>query len=187
MSTFRIASRYAKSLLELSIEKGVQEQVHNDMNRLISLEQSNKEFSTLINSPILSDDKKLSVLKALFSNKTSALTLSFFDLVGHKGRAAFLPAMAREFHKQYNQHLGIQTAEFTSTIQLDDELRASISDIVREISGKEKVELIEKIDPNLIGGFVLRVNDKQLDESIKSKLQKLKLDFTQNLYEKKYY
>jgi F-type H+-transporting ATPase subunit delta len=73
-----------------------------------------------------------------------------------------------------------------STIQLDEELRNSFKDIVKEVSGKNKVTLVEKINPNLIGGFVLRIGDKQLDESIKSKLQQLRLDFTQNLYEKKY-
>jgi F-type H+-transporting ATPase subunit delta len=112
--------------------------------------------------------------------------LKFFDLVVEKGRTEFLPEMAIAFLRLYNDHLGIQTAEVVSTIQLDDELRNSFKGIVKEVSGKNEVNLIEKIDPNLIGGFVLKVGDKQLDESIKSKLQQLRLDLTQNLYEKKY-
>lgn len=187
MSTFRVASRYAKSILELSVEKGILEQVHTDMNRLIALENSNDEFADVLKSPVISSDEKFLVLKALFQKQANELTISFFELVCEKGRASYLPAIAKEYHKQYNQHLGIQTAELTSTIKLDAQTLDSLSDVVKEISGKNKVELIEKIDPNLIGGFILRVEDKQIDESIKSKLQQLKLDFTRNLYEKKYY
>ncbi|MEX2513860.1 MAG: ATP synthase F1 subunit delta [Cyclobacteriaceae bacterium] len=186
MSSYRVASRYAKSLLELSIEKGILEQVQEDMERLIALDKSSKEFSVLMKSPIVSSNKKLRILKSLFEDKVSSLTLTFFGLVSKKGRESMLVAMAREFHKQYNEYLGIQRAEITATIHLDENLRSSFKSIVKEISGKDKVELIESIDPNLIGGFVLRVEDRQLDESIKSKLQKLRLDFTQNLYEKKY-
>ncbi|MEX0882398.1 MAG: ATP synthase F1 subunit delta [Cyclobacteriaceae bacterium] len=186
MSSFRVASRYAKSLLELSIEKGILEKVKEDMDRVIALDNSSNEFSVLVKSPIVNSDKKLRILKSLFKEKVSSLTLTFFELVSKKGRESHLVAMAREFHKQYNDYLGIQRAEITSTIHLDENLRNSFKSIVNEISGKDKVELIENIDPNLIGGFVLRVEDRQLDESIKSKLQKLRLDFTQNLYEKKY-
>lgn len=186
MSTFRVASRYAKSILELSVEKGILEQVHKDMNKLISLANSSNEFSDVLKSPVISSDEKLKVLKSLFQKEANVLTISFFELVCKKGRASVLPAMAKEYHKQYNLHLGIQSAELTSTVKLDAQTLDALSDVVKEISGKQKVELIEKIDPNLIGGFILRVEDRQIDESIKSKLQQLKLDFTRNLYEKKY-
>ncbi|WP_339923100.1 ATP synthase F1 subunit delta [uncultured Cyclobacterium sp.] len=187
MSAYRVASRYAKSLLELAVEKNELEQVHVDMTTVLSLSTEDSSFSDMVKSPVISSEKKISTLKLLAGKKASALTIKFFELVGEKGRTAFLPEMATAFFRLYNEHLGIQTAEVVSTIQLDDELRNSFKDIVKEVSGKDKVKLIEKINPNLIGGFVLRIGDKQLDESIKSKLQQLRLDFTQNLYEKKYY
>jgi F-type H+-transporting ATPase subunit delta len=187
MSAYRVASRYAKSLLELAVERNILEQVHSDMSNVLSLTKGDSSFLDMIKSPVIGSEKKLNILKLLAGKNASALTIKFFELVGEKGRAEFLPEMANAFFRLYNEHLGIQTAEVVSTIQLDDELRNSFKKIVKEVSGKDKVILIEKINPNLIGGFVLRIGDKQLDESIKSKLQQLRLDFTQNLYEKKYY
>lgn len=186
MSEFRVASRYAKSLLDLAVEKGILDAVHADMNRFLEIEQISPDFVSLIKSPIVGSSKKLSVINALFGTKTSELTRSFFKLVSQKGRESFLPSIAREFHKQYNLHQGIQLAEVTTTFPIDDALRTEFKNIVKEITGKEKVELKEKINENLIGGFVLKVDDKQLDESISSHLRRLKLDFTQNLYEKKF-
>lgn len=187
MSELRVASRYAKSLFELAVERDILDAVHADMNMLLEVEHVSFQFASLIKSPIVGSDKKLSVINALFGTKTSELTSSFFKLVSEKGRESYLPSIAREFHKQYNQHKGIQQAEVTTTFPLDDVLRAEFKSIVKEISGKDKVELREKINEKLIGGYILKIDDRQLDESISGQLRKLKLEFTENLYEKKYY
>ena len=186
MSVIRVASRYAKSLLELSVEKGALEAVHQDMNRLLDLAASNREFKVMLESPVINAEKKLKVLNALFVTNVSPITLSFFNILIQKGRERALLAIAKEFHQQYNVHNGIQPAEVVTTFPIDEELRKSFVEIVREISGKGKVELKEKIDVELIGGFVLTVGDRQIDESIENKLKQLRLKFTQNLYEKKY-
>ncbi|SEJ31827.1 ATP synthase F1 subcomplex delta subunit [Cyclobacterium xiamenense] len=186
MSAYRVASRYAKSLLELAVETNVLESVHEDMKGVLNTTGQSPELVDLIKSPVITSDQKMTVIRALFGKNVAPLTLKFFELVSKKGRESLLPEMARGFHRLYNQHMGIQTAEVVATIQLDQALRDSFIAIVKEYSGKDRVELIEKIDPNLIGGFVLNIEDRQLDESIKSKLQQLRLGFTQNLYEKKY-
>jgi F-type H+-transporting ATPase subunit delta len=186
MSEFRVASRYAKSLLELAVEKGILDQVHQDMVGLSQLALSNSEFAAMLKSPVIGSDKKLAVLEKILSGGASELTLTFVRLVSQKGREPFIPAMAEEFHRQYNIQQGIQTAEVITTFPLDAALRRQFEQIVKDVSGKKNVELLEKVDSKLIGGFVLKIGDRQYDESINSKLRKLKLDFTQNLYEKKY-
>lgn len=80
--------------------------------------------------------------------------------------------------------MGIQVAEVTTTLPLTEELRKSFVEIVKEISGLDKVELIEKIDQSLIGGFVLKVNDKLLDDSLSGKLRNLRLKFAQRYFVK---
>ncbi|MFO7823248.1 MAG: ATP synthase F1 subunit delta [Cyclobacterium sp.] len=186
MSAYRVASRYAKALLELAVENDELEHVHGDMLSMLQYTEQNPDFLNAIQSPVISSEQKLKVIKALAGKQASPLSLKFFDLISKKGRESILPEMANGFHRLYNEHHGIQKADIVATIQLDDALRQSFKDIVMEVSGKDKVELIEKIDPKLIGGFILRIEDRQLDESIKSKLQQLRLGFTQNLYEKKY-
>lgn len=186
MSVIRVASRYTKSLLDLAVEQGQLEAVHQDMIRLLDLAESNREFKVMLKSPVISADKKLKVLNALFADAKSSLTKSFFAVVAQKGREGVLLDIAKEFHRQYNLYNHIQEAEVVTTYALDEEMRATFVNLVKEVSGKEKVELKEKTDPELIGGFVLTVGDKQIDESLSSKLNHLKLQFTQNLYEKKY-
>jgi len=185
MSIYRIASRYAKSILDLSLEKDLLEQVLLDMNRLEEISRSNTEFSSVIKSPVIPSEKKLKVLKALFPTG-NALTLTFFEILTRKGREGYLLEIAKEFQNQYNEFKNIQVAEVTTTYPLDDEQRNKFKKIVREISNKELVDLKEKIDGEIIGGFVLKVGDRQLDESIKSKLKSLQLMFSRNLYEKQF-
>jgi F-type H+-transporting ATPase subunit delta len=186
MSEFRVSSRYAKSLLELSIEKNVLEPVQKDMLLLSSVIASNSDFAQVLKSPIIKSDKKSKVLKAIFGGKSQEMTLAFYDILARKNRADLLIDIAREFQKQYNQYKGIQVAEVTTTFPLTDDLRKQFTASVKEISGKEHVQLVEKVDANIIGGFILKINDRQLDQSLSSKLRNLRLQFSQNHFEKKY-
>ncbi len=186
MSVIRVASRYAKALLELALEKGNLETVHKDMQLLLRLEKSNPDLAAVLKSPIVSSDKKLRIMKALFANNSSEVTLDFFELIADKDRSDMLMDIVREFQRQYNQHQGIQVAELTTTVKIGDELRAEFVRMTKKISGLQKVEIIEKINPDIIGGFILKVNDWQLDESLNGKLNSLRLEFSKNLYEKQY-
>jgi F-type H+-transporting ATPase subunit delta len=94
--------------------------------------------------------------------------------------------VAKEFIVQYNLYRSIQVAEVVTTTALTEAQRAQVVALVKQISGLKEVQLQEKINPSLIGGFVLNVNDRQLDESISSKLNALRVQFTQNHYEKQF-
>ncbi|MDR7128943.1 F-type H+-transporting ATPase subunit delta [Algoriphagus sp. 4150] len=185
MSNQRVASRYAKSIMELSLEKGRLEEVHTDFQRLTALAASNNELALVLRNPVVTSDKKLNILKALFAKGADALTMTFFEIVSRKNREEILLDVAREFENQYNLHKSIQVAEVTTTFPIDDTLRSEFAEVVKEISGKKSVQLVEKINPDLIGGYILTVNDRQIDESLSSKLRQLKTQFTQNHYESK--
>lgn len=186
MSEIKVASRYAKALLELAVEKGQLEEVMTDVRLLISLASENRELVLMLNSPIVNTDKKFNVLKQLFSKTANKITLSFFELVTRKNRANVLVSTALEFQKQYNLYNGIQVAEITTTIALDEDIKKKVVEIVKEISGLSKVELVEKIEADIIGGFILKVNDKRLDDSISNKLRTLKLEFAKRYFVKLY-
>jgi F-type H+-transporting ATPase subunit delta len=185
MSNHRVASRYAKSILELALEKGVLEEVHADFEKLSAIAKSNSDLGFALKNPVLTSDKKLKVLKALFAEGAQTLTLTFFEIVSRKNREAILLDVAKEFEAQYNLHKSIQVAYLTTTFPIDDAMRSEFERIVKEISGLKTVQLVEKVDPNLIGGFILKVNDRQLDESLSSKLRILKMEFQENHYESK--
>lgn len=186
MSEFRVASRYAKSLLELADEKGVLEEVHNDMQSFANLCKENREFVLMLKNPIIKHDKKRTILEKVFKGKVNDLTMAIFDIITRKNREAVLPGIAREFHHQYNVKKGIEVASVTTAVTLDEGLKSELIDLVKKISGKEKVELKEIVDKDIIGGYVLKVGDRQIDDSIKSKLKALELKFSQNPFIKEF-
>ncbi|MEP4377343.1 MAG: FoF1 ATP synthase subunit delta, partial [Algoriphagus sp.] len=115
MSNQRVASRYAKSIMELSLEKGRLEEVHTDFLRLTALAESNHELKLVLRNPIVNSDKKLNVLKALFAKGSDPLTMTFFEIISQKNREEILLDVAKEFENQYNLHMSIQVAEVTTT------------------------------------------------------------------------
>jgi len=108
------------------------------------------------------------------------------DILTRKNREPLLLPIAKEFHNAYNEYKGISKAFITTTIPIDKGLRTEIEKIVKKLSDKKVVELDEKVDKSLIGGFILNVGDRQIDASIKSKLEKLKLGFSENPYIKEF-
>lgn len=185
MSEHRIASRYAKSLLELADEKGVLEDVNKDMQMFSALAAENRDLVLMLKSPVVAHAKKLAVLNKVFEGKVNELTLAIFQILTRKHREQYLPLIALEFHHQYNVRRGIEEATVTTTFALDADLRKEFENIVKSISGKE-VELTEKVDKSLIGGFILKIGDRQIDDSLSSKLSALKLKFSQNPYVKEF-
>lgn len=185
MSEFRVSTRYAKSLLELANEKGVLEEVLSDMKQLAATASANRDFALSLKSPIINFDRKLKVLNAIFEKSANAMTMAFYGIVTRKNRADLLVDIAREFQVQYNVFKGIQVADLTTTFPITEELRSGFIGLVKEMSGLEQVKLVEKIEAELIGGFILKVNDRQLDESLSSKLKALRLEFSHNHYESK--
>lgn len=174
-----VANRYAKSLLQLAAEKGQLEKVFADMQFVQSVYNSNKDFVTFLNSPIIKTDKKLAVLKGVFSGNISEMTLNFFTILANKRRESYMGNIAKAFIAQYKEHKNITTAIITSAVGIDANVRTKVLELVKKsVSGE--VELIEKTDKDLIGGFVLRIGDKQVDASISRKLNNLRKSFSEN-------
>lgn len=176
MSITRIAIRYAKPLLELAEEQKVLEVVREDLANFSEICNSNRDFVMMLKSPIIAHTKKAAILREIFGKKVNELTSRFFDIVTSKQREKFLPDIAREFVTLYNQKMGYQEATVTTTFTIDESTRKAFEELVADISGK-KPQLREKLDPNLVGGYILQLGDRQIDESISGQLRDLKLKF----------
>ncbi len=181
MSEITIASRYAKSLIELSSEKSSLDAVYADMQLINDAFANSRELVLAMQSPIIKSDKKLSILSAIFKGKINNLTFSFFELLGKKNRAANLYDIAKAFLDQYKVLKGIQKAQVFTATKIDDKLRQQFMKLVEEKTGK-KAEIEEFVKEELIGGYILRIGDLQYDASVQSKLQKIKKTFTENQY-----
>ncbi|MBL4624790.1 MAG: ATP synthase F1 subunit delta [Flavobacteriales bacterium] len=179
MTGSRAAGRYAKSLLSLAIEQNVLEDVNKDMNFVASTCKSSNELQLLLKSPIVKTEKKLSILKALFSSNTGKLVSSFIGLITKKKREAMVMDIAVSFNEQYNTYKKITSAKVSTAIALDKDLKSKIMAIVKKASEGD-VLIEEEVNKDLIGGFIIKIGDQQVDSSIHSKLQKLKREFSTN-------
>jgi F-type H+-transporting ATPase subunit delta len=164
----------------------VLDQVHDDMLLFSRTVDENRGFELMLKNPIIKHDKKRDILEALFKNKVNPLTMAILDIITKKNREPLLPAIAREFHNAYNRHKGISKATITTAVPLDPKLRAEFETIVKQISSTKQVELIEKIDSSMIGGFILHTGDRQIDASIKNRLNAMKVQFSKNPYVKEF-
>lgn len=178
MSDYRVSSRYAKSLVELSHAQKSLDTVFQDILLFIETADSNRELKVLLKNPVIRHLDKRSILEKLFKSRVSEVTMSFFDIICRKNRESLLYSIAKEFIRQYNEFKGIQTARVTTAIKLNKELLNEFEEIVLEISGKKSVNLEEVIEPDLIGGFILSLGDRQIDDSISGKLNKIRRQLT---------
>lgn len=176
MKGTRAASRYAKALLELAIEQNSVDAVLTDMKYVASVAEASQEFGLLVQSPIVNADKKIAIFQQLFGS-FQKLSLSFIELITKKGREADLVGIAISFEDQVNQYKGITPLTIISAVALTDDTKAKILAKVKDLA-PGKVEITEKIDASLIGGFIVRADDKQIDASVANQLNNLKQRLT---------
>lgn len=172
MSNQRIAYRYAKALIELSEDQKALDKVHSDLTLFTSVCDQNRDFRNMLNNPVVTHDKKSKILKAIFEKKVHKITNTFIDIITRKNRERILEATALEFNHLYNKRKGIDEASVVTTFPLDSKLRAEFMKVVKNINGNEAV-LKEKVDQEIIGGYILKIEDRQIDESVRSKLKEI--------------
>lgn len=178
----RLANRYAQSLIDLSTERGELESVYADMKYVQAVCKASKEFVNLLNSPIINDHQKNSIITAITNGKISELTTLFISLLVKKKRESDLPEIAYAFVDQYNVIKNIQIVKLTTAVAISDELKLSIESKVKTEIGMSSVELEAAVDDKLIGGFVLEFNNNLIDASILRDLKDIKKQFAVNLF-----
>jgi F-type H+-transporting ATPase subunit delta len=180
MSEIKVASRYAKSLLDLALEQNALEEIKSDAQFFVDTLKTNTVLQAVLKNPIIPLGKKNAITKEIFAAKVNKTTAAFLKIVIDKGRAAILYTIAKEFLNQYNVFKKIFKAQVISATPLTQDSINKIIAVVKD-AVKGDVVLTTLVDPNLIGGFILTVGDKQFDASIASSLAKLKKEFAQGI------
>ena len=186
MSAIKLASRYAKSLLDLSIEKGKLEEVYSDVKTLKSVLGGSREFGLLLKSPIIHADKKIKIIETILAGKVSDLTLSFIRILVKKHRELYLNDVTLSFVSQYNAHKNITPVKIKSAVPLDEQTLNNLLEKVKREAGLENIELNTEVDESLIGGFVLQYEDKLFDASASKAIDLMKKELNINEFVKKY-
>jgi F-type H+-transporting ATPase subunit delta len=184
MVTSKITNRYAKSLLDLAMEKNQLNDCYNDLINVEKVCSESSDFTMMLKSPIVNTSKKLTILNSIFKKRISKLTFSFIEIITKKKREPLLYAISKNFLELYKEHHKIISASVTTTIPLDKDLRNKIVSFLKN-SSCSKVELDEKINEDILGGAIIKTGDFQLDNSVKKQLNELKNTYSKNLFNKK--
>lgn len=185
MAETKVGRRYAQSLMDLAIENKISGKINDDMLLIADTCAKNRELSLLLKNPIIHTDKKDAILKAIFGGKVDSITSSFMQIVTRKGRESNLQEIAVAYTTLFKTLAGIKTAYVTTAFPMDETLRSQVMQLVKNAKG-ENAELVEKVNKEIIGGFILKIGDIQYDASIAKKLKMLKGDFDDNLYVKEF-
>ncbi len=182
MQNPRLAYRYAKSLMDLAQEQNNLEPVVQDMQLLHATVESSPELAQLLRSPIVKADKKNAILQAIFGNRIGKLSQAFVQLLTSKGREGFLPEIAAAFIAQYKEMKRIRTAKLITAAPANDALKQAVKAKAEASLPGYTVELEEKVDPSIIGGFILEMGDRSVDASVRRDLAEVRKQFRDNLY-----
>ena len=176
-SDSRIATRYAKSLLDLGVEQNKLDAVYSDM-LTIKEALANRDFKLFVKSPIIHADKKQSVFKQILGDSVGEMTLSFFNILARKSRERFLPEMVDSFIHQYKKHNKVTEVKLTTATPMGDSAIAAIKAALEKSGVTEQtVEIEASVNPDLIGGFVIEMDDKLYNASVAHKLDQIKKNF----------
>jgi F-type H+-transporting ATPase subunit delta len=175
MKSNKSAVRYATALLELATEHNKVELIEQDILQLLKTAEEVHDFQVFLNSPLINIDKKIAVIKQIFTDFNQT-TIDFLSLVTQNGRETVMIDIAKQFVSLLKAQRGIVPITIISAQQLEDHTKQSIlSKISAAITGT--AEITEQIDADLIGGFIVRMGDHQIDASVATQLKRLKQQF----------
>ena len=166
--------------MDFAIEQNELQAVGADMELISETCKQSRDLVVLLRSPVTKVDKKVAVLNKVFGGKIGSISLNFIGIIAKRNREDLIPEIAVAFINLFKEHQGIVAAEVISAVPLDDELRKKVNAFVKRYS--DKVELTEKVSPNIIGGLIIRIGDKQYDDSILKRINELKKEFSKNPY-----
>ena len=182
MNESQISVRYAKALFQSAAEQQKLEAVYKDME-LLSDTCKLEDFQFILMMPSLQVSQKHKLVDTIFKKHMSELSLSMINLVIENKREVYLPGIARNFSDLYRKHKGIRKASLLTASPVDDAAMKAIGDLIKKTYDSE-VELSSTVDEDVIGGFILTIEDMQYDASVASNLKKLRKQLLQTSIEK---
>jgi F-type H+-transporting ATPase subunit delta len=182
MVNSKVARRYAKSLLLLSNERNKTARVYQEMRDIRDTARESREFDVFLKSPVIKKDKKLSVIDKVFNQGLSPEVSGFIRIITKNNREALLADIAASFVELYLEQTKVQRAEVVTAIPLSEALRVEVRQTLKTLASSD-IELTETVSPEIIGGIVLRIGDRQYDASVLKKIKLLKQKFNTREYQ----
>lgn len=180
MSVNRIASRYAKSLIDLGVEQKTLDTIKGNMETFKNATE-NRDLYLMLKSPIINASKKKTILEEIFGKTFDKASMGFINIILSKGREAYLPEISKEFLAQYKALKEVSSVLVTTAVPLKPEALEKIkTSLLASSETGKNIDITTEVNPAIIGGFVLQFKDKLYDASILHKLDTLKKEFANN-------
>lgn len=179
MRTSKVAKRYAQGLLDFSKDSNTTTALFSEMQDVVKILRSSKDLNSFLETPVLDSKKKIAIMSLIFKN-FSITAKNFISLIIKRGRETYIEQIAQEYVNKVETLQGVQRVSLTSAIQLSAENVDAILKSTNLVNAAQKFDLQTNIKPDILGGYILRVGDQQIDASVKSKLSQLKKEFQLN-------
>jgi F-type H+-transporting ATPase subunit delta len=182
MKNVKLAHRYAKALFDFAIEKKCLETVYQDILLVLSILKFSHELHIILESPIVHHSKKVAIFKDIFQNQVSEVSFGFLRLVVDKRREPALLLMGNELIKLYYVHHHIKIAELIVSQEVSNSIIEKMKQILQEQT-QAFIQIHSIVKPELLGGFIIKMDDFVFDASILRQINQLKAEFSQNIYQ----
>ena len=175
-----ITVRYAKALFLKAQEEGMLDQIIADIRFVHQTFDKHPDIITVINHPVTYTSQKKKIIHDLFIDHISTITLDFLLLIVKNHRAYYFKDIFRNFIDFYNDSKGIKTVELTTAIKVGEEEREDMKAYIQKAFQAREISFTEKVVPEIIGGFIIQIEDKLLDVSVRKQLNKIRHDLMNN-------
>lgn len=167
-----VARVYAQSLLALAEEAGNADEIQTELAALAGEVAQSDELAAFLGSPLVGESERAEALETIFRGRLSDLLLDTLQVMNEKGRLGLVRALDAALQEELDRLRGRVDVEVTTAVSLSDELRDRLRSVVAERTGKHP-RLTESVDPEILGGMVLRIADRKIDASVASELRRL--------------
>lgn len=173
MNESKISVRYAKAFFASAVERKLLDSIKKDVDLLIQLLRTQPRLKELLTSPVVKTKEKGIILDKIFKDIVNELTIDFLHLLLKNNREVYLLEMCLNFQILYSKLTGIKSAQLISAVELDVEQLQQFNELILERFGS-KANVVTTVDENLLGGFILKVEDHQLDASVSTQLKRMR-------------
>lgn len=168
-----VAARYAQALFDLARDNNKIAETENELRGFVQAVDESRELQQVLYNPQVPVDLKKTIVKELFADQMSGNTLNFICLILDRRREAYLKGMVEVYIALANETRNIVQAEVTSAVELPLVHKVNLMQVLSRMTGKE-IRVAYQVDPDIIGGFKVRLGDRIIDGSIKRQLERLK-------------
>lgn len=182
MKNPKLSSRYAKALFDFAGERNQIEEVNGDLRLFANTLKENRDLQMLLRNPVIASHQKHQIFESVFNGTLHDTTYQFLDVLLRKRREPALDTICEEYFKLYNVAHNIKPVTITTAQPLSEPLKNKIVAMLAEQT-RATVALKEMVDPGIIGGFVIQMDDYYLDSSILAKINKLRQEFSHNKFQ----